>query len=124
MLPLGVSIVMGLGMMGLTVAKRDGPARTRSRASGVQSATVTPSPEIRPIAGPVTYVDTSAIIDGRVVDVVASGFLYGTLVVPRFVLGELQHIADDAETGPARHAVAVASRSCPSSRRTTAWRSS
>ena len=46
---------------------------------------------------PVTYVDTSAIIDGRIVDVVASGFLSGTLVVPRFVLGELQHIADDSQ---------------------------
>ena len=48
-------------------------------------------------SGPVTYVDTSAIIDGRIVDVVASGFISGTLVVPRFVLGELQHIADDSQ---------------------------
>ena len=48
-----------------------------------------------------TYVDTSAIIDGRIVDVVASGFLSGTLVVPRFVLGELQHIADDTQPGRA-----------------------
>ena len=54
----------------------------------------------RQLTGPPTYLDTSAIIDGRLVDVVASGFLAGTLVVPRFVLGELQHIADDAD--PAR----------------------
>ena len=39
-------------------------------------------------------VDTSAIIDGRVVDVVEAHFLEGRLMVPRFVLGELQHIAD------------------------------
>ena len=39
-------------------------------------------------------VDTSAIIDGRIAEIVESGFLYGTLVVPRFVLEELQHIAD------------------------------
>jgi uncharacterized protein YacL len=45
----------------------------------------------------VTYVDTSAIIDGRIVDIVASGFVSGTLIVPRFVLGELQHIADDSQ---------------------------
>jgi len=45
----------------------------------------------------VAYLDTSAIIDGRLVDVVSSGFLFGTLVVPRFVLGELQGIADDAD---------------------------
>ena len=49
------------------------------------------------VRGPITYVDTSAIIDGRIVDIVASGFVSGTLVVPRFVLGELQHIADDSQ---------------------------
>jgi uncharacterized protein YacL len=39
-------------------------------------------------------VDTSALIDGRIADVAESGFLFGTLIVPRFVLSELQHIAD------------------------------
>ena len=39
-------------------------------------------------------VDTSALIDGRAADVVDSGFLYGTLIVPKFILSELQHIAD------------------------------
>ncbi len=39
-------------------------------------------------------VDTSSLIDGRVADVVESGFLFGTLMVPRFILSELQHIAD------------------------------
>ena len=38
--------------------------------------------------------DTSAIIDGRIADVVDTGFLEGTLVIPQFVLKELQHIAD------------------------------
>ena len=42
-------------------------------------------------------VDTSAIIDGRVADISQAGFLLGTLVVPRFVLRELQHIADSAD---------------------------
>ena len=45
----------------------------------------------------VTYVDTSALIDGRMTDVVASGFLWGTLVVPRFVVAELQQIADSRD---------------------------
>lgn len=39
-------------------------------------------------------IDTSAIIDGRVVDVVEAHFLEGAVLVPRFVLGELQYIAD------------------------------
>ncbi len=39
-------------------------------------------------------VDTSALIDGRISDMIESGFMNGTLVVPRFVLSELHHIAD------------------------------
>ena len=41
--------------------------------------------------------DTSVIIDGRVSDVYKTGFLSGTIVVPRFVLIELQHIADSSD---------------------------
>jgi len=49
---------------------------------------------------PVTQIllDTSAIIDGRIADISQTGFISGTLVVPRFVLNELQHIADSADT--------------------------
>ncbi len=42
-------------------------------------------------------VDTSAIIDGRLADVVRTGFLRGPLLVPRFVLTELQHVADSED---------------------------
>lgn len=41
--------------------------------------------------------DTSAIIDGRIGEIAKTGFLDGTLVIPRFILGELQHIADSAD---------------------------
>ena len=42
-------------------------------------------------------IDTSVIIDGRVADICESGFLDGTLIVPRFVLRELQNIADSPD---------------------------
>lgn len=42
--------------------------------------------------------DTSAIIDGRVADLIETRFLEGIVVVPRFVLKELQHIADSSDT--------------------------
>ncbi len=42
-------------------------------------------------------VDTSAVIDGRIVDIARTGFVLGTLVVPRFVLDELQRIADSPD---------------------------
>lgn len=41
--------------------------------------------------------DTSVIIDGRIKDIANSGFIEGTLVIPNFVLQELQHIADSAD---------------------------
>ena len=49
---------------------------------------------------PVTQIllDTSAIIDGRIADISQTGFVSGALLVPRFVLNELQHIADSADT--------------------------
>ncbi len=42
-------------------------------------------------------IDTSAVIDGRIVDIARTGFVLGTLVVPRFVLDELQRIADSPD---------------------------
>lgn len=42
--------------------------------------------------------DTSVIIDGRIADVCRTGFIQGELVVPLFVLNELQHVADSADT--------------------------
>ncbi len=42
-------------------------------------------------------VDTSVLIDGRILPIVNSGFLTGTLLVTQFVLGEVQHIADNAD---------------------------
>lgn len=41
--------------------------------------------------------DTSAIIDGRILDVAQSGFIEGTLVLPRFILAELQGVADSTD---------------------------
>jgi uncharacterized protein YacL len=41
--------------------------------------------------------DTSVIIDGRVLDISKTGFVFGKLLVPQFVLAELQHIADSGE---------------------------
>jgi uncharacterized protein YacL len=41
--------------------------------------------------------DTSVIIDGRIADIAETGFVEGTLVVPKFVLEELQYVADSSD---------------------------
>ena len=55
-----------------------------------------PSPEEALPIGKV--LDSSVLIDGRISDIVESGFLEGPLVVPRFVLNELQTIADSSDS--------------------------
>jgi uncharacterized protein YacL len=42
--------------------------------------------------------DTSVIIDGRIADIAKTGFISGAILVPRFVLNELQHVADSSDT--------------------------
>ena len=94
-LPLAVSLFLGLGMMGLTVAKR---SDLIDAAEGIGLGRRQPKTEEDRGGGqPEIVVDTSVLIDGRVADIAESGFLYGRLVVPRFVLDELQHIADSAD---------------------------
>ena len=96
-LPLAVSLSLGLGMVGLTVAKRKDLV-VAAEALGIFRRT-DPDKDAPARAGePHIVVDTSAIIDGRIAEIVESGFIYGTLVVPRFVLDELQHIADSSDT--------------------------
>jgi uncharacterized protein YacL len=96
-LPLGVSVFLGLGMLGLTVAKRE-DLLIAAEAVGLVRRPNTEAIDGSSPGEPRIVVDTSAIIDGRIADIVDSGFIYGTLVIPRFVLEELQHIADSSDT--------------------------
>jgi uncharacterized protein YacL len=95
-LPIGISIFFGLGMVGLTLAKREDLVAAAQAAGLVRS----PNAPVLParVAETEVIVDTSAIIDGRIADIVDSGFLYHRLVIPRFVLEELQRIADSSDT--------------------------
>ncbi len=58
----------------------------------------TPTPETKETIGehPI-MVDTSVLIDGRMLQIVNSGFMTGTLVITQFILTEVQHIADDSD---------------------------
>jgi uncharacterized protein YacL len=56
-----------------------------------------PAIPARPRVDSMKLLDTSAIIDGRIADVVGTGYLEGPLFVPRFVLRELQRLADGSD---------------------------
>ena len=64
----------------------------KKNSSGASSSTV--SKVLRNII----VVDTSSLIDGRLAELVDSGFLMAHLVVPRFVVGELQMLADGKDS--------------------------
>ena len=83
-LPIALMTLAGLAAGSVAVGLELAVA---GRADGV---TTVPAP--RSAGG--KLIDTSAIIDGRVVDVAATGFLEGSLIVPQFVLRELQRLAD------------------------------
>ncbi|SDI06120.1 Uncharacterized conserved protein YacL, contains PIN and TRAM domains [Alteribacillus persepolensis] len=94
---LPIFITFFLGYFGFQVGfkKRDElmnlfPA---SRAAVKKKEEVIPSKK----QSKVKILDTSVIIDGRIADVCQTGFIEGTLVIPEFVLEELQHIADSSD---------------------------
>jgi len=82
-------IIVVLPYLGLVVGTRKGewlePARLRSLFKDAR-----PNKQYR-------ILDTSVIIDGRIADIAETGFLGGTLVVPQFVLKELQYVADSSD---------------------------
>ncbi|PRO64633.1 PIN/TRAM domain-containing protein [Alkalicoccus urumqiensis] len=68
-----------------------GRGGARAKA-GDAPAETPPVPERR-----MKILDTSVIIDGRIADICQAGFIEGTLLIPEFVLEELQHIADSSD---------------------------
>ena len=83
----GISIFIMRQTDLFNVARQLSPGST-TPATGMETA-----PASRTI-----LLDTSVIIDGRIADIAKTGFLTGTLLIPRFVLNELQYIADSADS--------------------------
>jgi uncharacterized protein YacL len=95
-LPLASAVVLCyLSIVILTLRQKDlSSALTffREERGGKSSSTSSASEDS------VILLDTSVIIDGRITDISKSGFIRSTLLVPNFVLMELQHIADSADS--------------------------
>ena len=90
LLPFISALLFGyLGIVVMTMRRKYLLALLRSRFSSSEEA----SKDERPV-----LLDTSVIIDGRIADISQTGFISGTMLVPRFVLNELQHIADSSDS--------------------------
>jgi uncharacterized protein YacL len=87
--PVAVLVMVVFSLMGARIGVARGGDLMRTLGATGRLPVSSPSGGRR-----AKVVDTSALIDGRLVDVCRSGFLEGTLVVPQFVLYELQGLAD------------------------------
>ncbi len=92
-----VVIALGIGYAGLVIGYRFSttmsfPSVLKSNGSGEQTEA-----SAGDVKNNLKILDTSVIIDGRILEICQTKFIEGTLVIPRFVLNELQHIADSTE---------------------------
>lgn len=79
-----------LGYLGIAIAYKNRDEFQFATASGAPYTRNTKSNNVK-------IVDTNIIIDGRILDICKTGFVDGTLIIPRFVLKELQYIADSSD---------------------------
>jgi uncharacterized protein YacL len=100
-LPYGLGVLLSLGVATALVyvgvrtgsRRRDALGVVFGKGSQVNIDEGGPGP----LDGQPVIVDTSVLIDGRIVDVAAAGFVPGRLLIPGFVLEELQRVADSAD---------------------------
>jgi uncharacterized protein YacL len=93
----GVLIFAYFGVTVFIMRQNDIFSLFRINLPGRSSANTENREETSP-PGRSILLDTSVIIDGRIADIARTGFLVGTLLIPRFVLNELQYIADSADS--------------------------
>ena len=87
---LEVTLLLLMAYVGLVLGANKGDLLNLSALGGLFSSESKPRRNFK-------VLDTSVIIDGRVADVCETGFIDGTLIVPQFVLRELQLVADSSD---------------------------
>lgn len=92
---LSVGLYFAFGYLGIRMALRNKDEITQ----GLLKRKVLNSEPEHPknIEESTKILDTSVIIDGRIIDIIRAGFIEGVIVIPTFVLEELQHIADSSD---------------------------
>lgn len=85
-----IALAFFMGYIGLMVGAAKGDYIDLSALGGIFSE--------KTVKHEYKVLDTSVIIDGRIADVAETGFLSGTLIIPNFILAELQQVADSADS--------------------------
>ncbi len=85
-----VTLLLLMAYIGMVVGAHKGEMLNLAAMGGLFSAERQPRKSCK-------ILDTSVIIDGRIADVCETGFVDGTLIIPQFVLRELQLVADSAD---------------------------
>ena len=87
----GITVILNvvLGFLGYRVATRKRDEMDLPMFKSNQSKNYSGRPKI---------LDTSVIIDGRILDLLQTGFIEGKIIIPTFVLDELRHIADSSDS--------------------------
>ncbi len=88
---LTITLAFFMGYIGLMVGAAKGEYIDLSVLGGIFSDKTTVQQDLR-------ILDTSVIIDGRIADVAETGFMGGTLIIPQFILTELQQVADSPDS--------------------------
>ncbi len=94
---LKIAIVLGIGYIGMMSGYYLSAPSTLGSRGRSNRAVHTGESLSSHTANDFKILDTSVIIDGRILEICQTKFIEGTLVIPRFVLNELQHIADSTE---------------------------
>lgn len=93
-----ILLVSSMGSMMVALGKKDELMGVLGVGKGGERQTNHGKALSSPHRLPYKVLDTSAIIDGRIADLCETGFLEGALIVPGFVLAELQRIADSSDS--------------------------
>ena len=87
-----------LGFLGVVIATRKGSDIRAAWLNARKNAAGEKGGKSKERDATPKIFDTSVIIDGRIADIMKTGFLEGTIVIPEFVLVELRHIADSSDS--------------------------
>lgn len=96
-LPFVSALVFGLLGLSTMIARRRDIAGLLASRVPARNGEANPIAAVAAVDERFVLLDTSVIIDGRIADISRTGFINNIMLVPRFVLNELQHIADSSD---------------------------